>query len=216
MNKKHDVVLFDLDGTLIDTSRGIFNSVRYAESRLKLPPVSEAELKKFVGPPPLEMYQKVYNISRERAMEALVYHRTYGREKAIFEAKVYPGIEAGLRRLKQRGKTLGVVTLKAEDSAQTILTYYDIANYFSKIVGMNQDENLTKADLIEVIIRFLRVEKKRVVLVGDSIYDFEGAIRAGIDFVPVLYGFGFFSRTELKRKEVIDIIRNPFEIGQIN
>ena len=79
----HDykVIVFDLDGTLLNTSKGIFNSVRYAAQQLGLKQLEEYELKKFVGPPPTESYRKVYNLSEEQAKQAASLHRKYGLEK---------------------------------------------------------------------------------------------------------------------------------------
>ena len=72
------MVVFDLDGTLLDTSPGIFNSVRYAEKELGLVPVREEELKKFLGPPPKEMYKKIHGLDEKTALMAVRKHREYG------------------------------------------------------------------------------------------------------------------------------------------
>jgi len=216
MANVYEVILFDLDGTLMDTSKGIFNSVRYAEGQLGLEPISETQLKRFLGPPPVEVYQEIYKMTKECAIEAAKYHRAYSREKAIFEAKIYSGIKEALEELQRRGKRLAVVTLKAEEIAKTILKFYGLSDFFTEIRGMNTEETLTKADLITNVIKMLEVDKKKVVLVGDSIYDYAGAIKAGIDFIPVLYGFGFDSKAEIEDKHVVDIISDPIEIGRIN
>ena len=61
--KKYKLIIFDLDGTLLDTSKGIFNSVRYAEKMMGFEPLKDDKLKEFVGPPPKDMYMKDYGIS---------------------------------------------------------------------------------------------------------------------------------------------------------
>lgn len=58
MKNKYELVIFDLDGTLLDTSPGIFNSVRFAEQQMGFTPILDARLKEFVGPPPKSMYMK--------------------------------------------------------------------------------------------------------------------------------------------------------------
>lgn len=188
--KHYELVLFDLDGTLLDTSPGIFNSVRYAESQMGLSTIPDARLREFVGPPPKSMYQRIYGLTEDQAFLAAQKHREYGKTKAIYEAKVYPGIRELLAQLKTNGYKLAVATLKAETIAQTILEYYGIAEYFDTIVGMDPQETRTKRMTIDVA-------KERTnsvgaaILVGDSIYDYDGAKEAGVDFLGVLYGFGF-------------------------
>lgn len=188
--KHYELILFDLDGTLLDTSPGIFNSVRYAEAQMGLTPIPDARLREFVGPPPKSMYQSIYGLNEENAFKAAQKHREYGKTKAIYEAQVYPGIRELLAQLKDSGYKLAVATLKAETIARTILEYYGIAEYFDTIVGMDPQETLTKRMTIDLARERTNTTGKSI-LVGDSIYDHVGAAEAGIDFLGVLYGFGF-------------------------
>lgn len=186
----YELVLFDLDGTLLDTSPGIFNSVRYAESQLGLPPIPDERLKEFVGPPPKSMYSRIYGLDEDQALLAAQKHREYGRTRAIYEAEVYPGIPELLAALKAGGHKLAVATLKSETIARTILEYYGIADYFDTIVGMDPAETLTKRMTID-LAKERTCSTGPAILIGDSIYDHTGAVEAGIDFLGVLYGFGF-------------------------
>lgn len=190
MKKQYELVLFDLDGTLLDTSPGIFNSVRYAESQMGLTPIPNERLKEFVGPPPKKMYAQVYGLEEGCALLAAQKHREYSREKAIYEAKAYPGIENLLAKLKAQGYKLGVTTLKSQPIAETILEHYGLGRYFDVIIGMDAQESLTKCKTIQLAIEKTNTTGK-VVLIGDSQYDYDGAQEAGADFIGVLYGFGF-------------------------
>lgn len=186
---EYDLVIFDLDGTLLDTSPGIFGSVRYAEQTLNLTPITDEELREFVGPPPKDMYKKKYNLSDEDAMKATNAHRKYGIEKAIYEAEKYDGMEEVLRELKDRNIKLAVATLKKQNIAEKVLEHFDIKDYFDAIVGMNDEETLTKKMTIEKVIDM--TEASKALMVGDSEYDYNGASEAGITFIGVTYGFGF-------------------------
>lgn len=202
---KYDVVLFDLDGTLLDTSPGIFNSVRFAEKSLGLNPILDSDLKSFVGPPPIESYMNNYGISNEMAVEATKFHRQYGAEHGIYEAKVYDGIPELLAKLKCNGCKLGVCTLKRQDIAESVLSVFDLFNFFDTIVGIDNQESLTKADTINIALENLKFsDKSKVVLIGDSMYDAKGAKSADIDFIGVTYGFG------LRKEEqyIFDVIDN--------
>lgn len=187
---KYDTIIFDLDGTLLDTSRGIFNSVRYAERMLNLPPVEDETLRRFVGPPPKSMYMEIYGLDEKTAETATLYHRQYGKERGFCEAELYPDVKSVLRDLKDKGYHLTVATLKAQSVTDKVLSYFSIDQFFDKIIGMNPQENLTKQDTIELSIAGI-TSFERALMVGDSLYDMLGAKDAGVDFLAALYGFGF-------------------------
>lgn len=186
----YELVIFDLDGTLLDTSPGIFHSVRFAEKQMGFDPIPDSRLREFVGPPPKTMYMKVYGVNEETALEAARQHRQYGREQAINEAKAYPGIERLLITLREWGCKLAVSTLKAQGIAEQVLKSFGLYSYFDTIVGMDDRESLTKCDTIRIAIQNTATEGS-VLMIGDSQYDYEGAVEADVDFIGVLYGFGF-------------------------
>ena len=190
MSKKYELIVFDLDGTLLDTSPGIFNSVRYAERMMGFAPILEEQLKKFVGPPPAEMYMEMYGVERLIAEEATRYHREYGKTNAIFEATIYPGIEDTLKCLKNKNYKLAVATLKSQKIAEMVLKNYGLDIYFDVIVGMDEKESYTKCKTIQIAKETLNINGN-VLMIGDSEYDYVGAKEAGADFLGVLYGFGF-------------------------
>ena len=201
MCRKYELITFDLDGTLLDTSPGIFNSVRYAEEQLDLAPISDEKLKEFVGPPPKEMYMKIYGLDEETAYKAAQKHREYGRNRAIYEARLYPGIKELLETLKIQNYKLAVSTLKAQGIAEAVLANFGIAEYFDTIVGMDSEESMTKCMTIKEAIKKTDT-KGNVLMVGDSIYDYEGACQVATDFVGVLYGFGFDSKNKYDFKTI--------------
>lgn len=192
MGKGYKLIIFDLDGTLLDTYRGIFNSVRYAEEKMGMRPTAEENLRKFVGPPPAEMYKALYGLSHEQSLEAARYHREYGSSRAIYEASLYDGVAETLERLSSQGYLLAVATLKRQDIAEKVLALHGIDKYFVNIAGMNQAESDTKAGLIKRVCDETGIKPGReVLMVGDSQYDQEGAEKVGVDFLGVTYGFGF-------------------------
>ena len=186
---KYETIIFDLDGTLLDTSPGIFNSVRFAEQQLGFPPIPDEKLRAFVGPPPKQMYQKVYGVDEETATKATAFHRQYSREKAIYEATIYPGMKETLTALKNQGYKLAVATLKGQKIAEKVLQIHGIADYFDSIVGMDEAESFTKCKTIQVAMAQTNTTG-RVLMVGDSEYDYIGACEANVDFVGAVYGFG--------------------------
>ncbi len=189
MSKHYETIIFDLDGTLLDTSPGIFNSVRFAEQQMGFSSISEDQLRLFVGPPPKQMYQKIYGIDEKTAIKATEFHRQYSREKAIYEATIYPGIMETLNALTQYGYKLAVATLKGQKIAEEVLQIHQIDRFFASIVGMDNAESLTKCQTIQLAISETDTSGN-VLMVGDSEFDFVGAQEAGVDFVGAAYGFG--------------------------
>lgn len=195
--KSNKTIVFDLDGTLLNTSIGIFNSVRYAEAKMELHPISSDQLGSFIGPPPSEMYQKHYSLSESEALEATAFHREYATTHGVYESFVYNGVIELIELLKIQGFNLAVATLKSQNLAVEILEHHNIANYFEAIVGIDQSESLTKADTIKIALTKMNIENANdVIMIGDSIYDAMGANEVGCKFIGVLYGFGFNSKRE--------------------
>ena len=162
-----------------------------------LPPTAEENLRKFVGPPPAEIYRELYGLNEEASLQAAMWHREYGRNKAIYEASLYDGVPETLTRLSEQGYILAVATLKRQDIAERVLSFYGIDGYFAHIVGMNMEETDTKAGLIKRICEWEDViSGSEALMIGDSFYDYEGAVEAGVDFVGVSYGFGFDGNEE--------------------
>ncbi|MGI6704946.1 MAG: HAD hydrolase-like protein [Clostridia bacterium] len=189
---QYDIAIFDLDGTLLDTSPGIFNCIRHTEAEMGLPPLDQKKYELFLGPPLFESYKRIYGLGEKEAMAAVRCYREYGSSKGIYEAAVFEGIEDCLQAIKAKGMKLAVATLKSQVLAEKSLQYFSLHHYFDAIVGMNRAESLTKADTIRIALE--KVERKKsekVVMIGDSEYDATGAAEAGVDFIWVTYGFGF-------------------------
>lgn len=193
----YEIILFDLDGTLVDSGAGVTNSVAYSLKKYGIEAARREELYKFIGPPLHESYQKFYGFSEEEAKNAVEYYREYYRDKGIFEYTVYEGIEDLLKTLSRMGKTLLVATSKPEVFAKEILAHAGLSNYFSHIAGANLDGSRTKKDeVISYALHMANVtDLSKAVMIGDREHDILGAKKAGIDAVGALFGYG--TRDEL-------------------
>ncbi|MCI8387059.1 MAG: HAD hydrolase-like protein [Clostridiales bacterium] len=211
---KYKLAIFDLDGTLLDTSAGIYNSVRYAERCMGFIPIKNEQLREFVGPPPKLMYMKTYGVDEETAFKAAQKHREYARTKAIYEADLYPGISELLCLLRENGYKLAVATLKGQKIAEKILLNFNLMHFFDIIVGMNESETLTKADTIVEAQKIISKDD-RCVLIGDTVYDLNGASELQTDFIAVTYGFGFTRNSNIEYKRLIGIADTPQDIIKI-
>lgn len=213
--KEYQTYLFDLDGTITDSSAGITNSVMYALKKFGIEEGDRRKLYKFIGPPLTDSFREYYGFSEKKAWEAVAYYREYYQEKGIFENKVYDGFEDMLRTLKSAGKRLIVATSKPEIYAGRIIEHFGLSSYFDYVAGMELDGGRgTKAEVIRYALKVCGIEDKQTVLmVGDREHDVIGAKEAGIDCLGVLYGFG--DREELERAGADYIVEAPGDIAYL-
>ena len=189
-----DAVLFDLDGTLTDPYEGITRSVQYALARYGINVEDRGPLAAFIGPPLNESFMKYYGFSEEESYRAVEVYREYFRPKGIFENELYPGTVTLLERLTDAGKEVILATSKPEIFAKQVIEHFNIAKYFSKVVGSELDGRRT--DKAEVIKAALEGTDGPAVMVGDRMHDVAGANANGIPAIGVLWGYG--SREELE------------------
>ena len=204
------LVIFDMDGTLADTSEGILNSIRYTQKKMKLPELTHEQMLSYVGPPMEESYARNFGLSGELLKKAVQYHKEYAMQKGYRELRVYDGIVDLLNALHRNGIHTAVATLKAQTTADKIAEEY-FPGLFDLIVGTSLNNPMTKAEILLECVCRLQVKKENAVLIGDSIYDADGAAAAGIDFIAVTYGFGFRSDEKISA-EHIAVVDKPDEI----
>lgn len=208
---KINTILFDLDGTLVDTSLGIINSIQYTIQKLKLPSLSEQMLYSFIGPPVKRRMMEIYQLSEESAACAMrIFREKYGKED-LFRAQIYSGVKETLSTLR-RDFNLGVATYKREDQAENLLKKMKLDKFFDIICGSDSQATLSKSDIIKKAYIGLSANPQETVLVGDSENDAVGAAEVGIYFIGVTYGFGFKRATEVERYSHIGVAVDIKEI----
>lgn len=194
---KYSAVLFDFDGTLANTSRGIKNSIRYALGEKNIPVGDESRLNYFIGPPLYDGFSHVYGADAELSEELVRLYRVYYGKSGVYECELYPGVQDMLEALKQDGLQLGVVSSKPKHFLDMAVPHLNIESYFTTVVGPElKNKNADKSFLIRQALKQMGVERG-VIMVGDRFYDIEGARRAGVTAVGVTYGFG--SEEELQK-----------------
>ncbi|MCH5323526.1 MAG: HAD hydrolase-like protein [Helicobacter sp.] len=189
--------LFDLDGTLLDTTEGVLKAVTKTIQKLNLPFPKNEILQDFVGPPMQESFIKHFLVDSQTALEYANLFRIIYKD-SLYEAKLYNGISELLKELKRKKFQIAVATNKSHENAMSILDKFNILSLCDFAMGSDLEGKLKKEDIINTCIKQLCADKKSTLLIGDSIADSNGALRAGIDFIAVIYGFGFKSQAELK------------------
>lgn len=112
--KNYSTILFDLDGTLTDSSQGIINSIIYTLKKYDINDYEMSLLRKFLGPPLHESFEKYFGFDKEKSLQAVKFYREYFSTKGLFENEVYSGVNDLLQNLKGNGKTLIVATSKPQ------------------------------------------------------------------------------------------------------
>ncbi len=187
-----DTVIFDMDGTIIDSSEGITKCVQYALHEFGIDEPDRTRLQCFVGPPLYQSFMKFYGFSKEKAWDGVHVYRSRYNTQGIYECHLYPGVREALERLHAAGCRLGMASSKPEVSCRQILERFGILDLFDEVVGSTMDGRIeTKADVLgELFRRWGVTDTSDMVLVGDTLYDIEGANEAGIASIAVSYGFG--------------------------
>jgi phosphoglycolate phosphatase len=187
----YQYVLFDLDGTLIDSEEGITKSVAYALSKFGITEDPKS-LKHFIGPPLFRSFSLFYGFDEEKSAKAVEYYREYFGEKGVYMNTVYDGVEALLKALRDAGKMLLLATSKYEYYAKMILEDLGFSQYFAFAAGSLKDGGRgAKAEVISYILREMQIsDLSNAVMIGDRMHDIDGAKEVGIDAIGVLWGFG--------------------------
>lgn len=196
--KNYKTILFDLDGTLTDSSPGIINSIIYSMKKFGVTIEDTVPLRRFLGPPLHESFMDVFGFDSEKAMKAVEYYREYYTVKGIEENSVYEGIEDLLASLKLEGKRLVVATSKPQPFAEKIINDFGLNKYFDFVAGSNLDG--TRSKKVQVIKYALKScgigDISQAVMIGDRMHDVAGAKEAGIDCIGVEYGYGDYNELE--------------------
>lgn len=213
--KSYSTFLFDLDGTLTDSSQGIINSIIYALEKYDINDYDMPILRKFLGPPLHESFEKFMGFDKEKSLQAVKLYREYFSSKGLLENEVYAGVNDLLQNLKENGKTLIVATSKPQPFTDKIMEHFDLAKYFDFIAGSNMDTTRSKkAEVIEYALSECNIkDKSKVIMIGDRAEDMIGAQSAGIDSIGVEYGYGTFD--ELKNAGATYIAKTVDELKNL-
>ena len=214
MKSKYELVLFDLDGTLTNSGRGIIKSVTAAFKGIGRPVPGMDIRRRFIGPPMWDSFTLMCHIPPEEAVKAIEYYRIEYNAKGIFENEVYKGIPELLNALLGAGAMLAVATSKPVTPTNIVLDHYGLSKYFKYVSAEDDsDHGGGKEILIRRVLNESGIPAEKAVMIGDTKFDAEGARKAGTNFIGVLYGFG--SKKEMAVKGAQRFAQSPAELKEI-
>lgn len=208
-----DVLFFDLDGTLIESSVGITRCVAYALEKMGQPVPGNAELRKWIGPSLRTSFTPVFG-DAERVERAVELYRERFDSEGWKEHEIYPGIGEVVRSLKAAGHRLAVVTAKNEPHACRIVEHLPFGGCFENVIGATEDGSRSnKPELIAEALRRLSLQQEQCWMIGDRRMDIEGARHHGMRNIGVLWGFG--GREELEAAGAGALAATPDDIPRL-
>jgi phosphoglycolate phosphatase len=191
-------IMFDFDGTLADTSKGIIRSMHYAYDKLHLQHETDAKIQSVIGPPLQEMFSiLLHTEDKEYIKEAVTYFRERYAKQGVKELCLYPQVKATLRSLQEKGFKLYIVTSKPEKFVHEICEEQKIKEYFTAITGVSTEtQSLSKAERMRELMETYGITKENGIMVGDRPEDAGASHYNSVICIGVTYGFG--KREELK------------------
>ncbi len=201
--------LFDLDGTLTDSSEGITNCIAHALEQLGHGGYETEALQQFIGPPLQASFAQMLKTEDPAKIDrAVALYRERFAMVGLYENRVYSGIVELLSALREVGHIAIVATSKPEVFARKIIRHFQLDGYFDAIYGSELDgTRADKADLIAHVLKEEGLDPAQVFMIGDRHHDMHGAVANGVTPIGVTWGFG--SEQELGEAGAARVIDKP-------
>jgi pyrophosphatase PpaX len=186
--RRFPAVLFDLDGTLIDSLELILNSARYAFAKLERAAPPDEEWLAGVGIPLFTMFARYARDIADRDA-LIVAYREYQMANHDRLVRCYDGVVDAVRTLHERGYELGIVTSKSDALAMRGLAHVGLAKYMDTIVGCDSSSrHKPDPEPVRIALQRLGYAPEDAIFVGDSIFDIQAGNAAGVKTIAVLWG----------------------------
>ncbi|HWH26467.1 MAG TPA: HAD hydrolase-like protein [Pseudolysinimonas sp.] len=212
MSTPYSAVLFDLDGTIVDSAPGITASLAFTFEELGMPVPAPAELLSYVGPPILDSFRDLAGFTPQESVRALRIYRTHYISTGVFDASLYAGVPDVLRAIHESGIPLSLATSKPEGPSRLILEHFDLIEYFDELTGASADEvRSAKADVVEEALRRLAADGADLsnpIMVGDRRHDVEGAAHHDVPTIFVTWGYGSLA----ERAGAVAVVDTPAQL----
>ena len=187
-----NLLIFDLDGTLIDSKLDLVHSVNAARGLMNLPPISEGLVSSYVGSGAPVLMRRALGpeYSDDDVQRALEYFLGYYRDHMLDNTKLYRGVKDALDRLHHASAKMAVLTNKPVRFSRAIVEGLGLGSHFFRIYGGNSfDQKKPHPIGIETLLEESGAARERTIMVGDSGVDVRTARNAKVKACGVSYGF---------------------------
>lgn len=205
------LILFDLDGTLIDSEIGILAGVRHSLASVGAEAPDDSVLRSWIGPPLRVSFGAVLDGDSDRVEAAVEAYSQRFRETGWSEHTVYEGVGDMVAALAEAGHRLAVVTSKTRSHAEPIIAHLPFGHLFERIYAPPPSTaHSEKAEMIAAALADFAHPAEDTLMVGDRLFDMEGAVANDVRGLGVLWGFG--DREELEGAGAWKVVQTPAEI----
>lgn len=213
MKNSYKYILWDFDGTVMDTYPGIASSVKKALTHYGIYEENEAVLRTFIGPPLRVSFPAAYGFDEETTENLIELYRKYYHAGALYECVLFDGVKEAADLFREKGYKQYIASSKPEHACIDILRHKGLENLFDGVFGATEDGRIdTKTQVLEEAFRVLGEDDKSLfVLIGDTKYDVIGAKEAGIDCIGITYGNG--RRSELEEYGAAAVLDTMQEVA---
>ena len=213
---RYDYVIFDFDGTVVDTGEGILKSLQYSFKEMGREVPDLNDLKKFIGPPIYYSYTTFYNVSEDEVGMYIQKYRERYKVKGIYECELYDGMIELIDTLKANGVKVGIASSKPIHLIYSVADYLKITDKFDAIVGVKIDDSnhSSKTQLVlDSMAEMGATDKSKVLMVGDRLFDIDGAAGAGVDSCGAIWGYG--SEEEFREHNATYIAYKTTDVAEL-
>lgn len=206
-----DLVIFDLDGTLIDSKMDLVNAVNSTRAHMGMPPLADDTVASYIGngAPVLIRRALGEQATEDEVKEALEFFIEYYRDHALDFTRLYAGVEPALARLNAAGVEMAVLTNKPVRISRFIVEGLGLAGRFGQVYGGNSfDFKKPNPIGIQKLMEEFGVARDRTMMVGDSSVDILTARNAQVKSCGVTYGFQPETLTEPPPDLLVDRIED--------
>ncbi len=210
---KKDTILFDLDGTLINTNELIISSFLYTLHHYFPNQYKREDVIPFIGPPLIDSFKSVDSERYEEMVQMYRKHNTENHDALVME---YEGVFETVEHLKAEGYHLAVVTTKMRPTVQQGLNLTKLQQFFDVVVTYNDVENVKPhPEPLYKALRQLGSSTERAIMVGDSQYDILAGKNAGVTTIGV--GYSIKGRDFIQKQQpdfIIDTMPELIEVAK--
>lgn len=185
------LLIFDLDGTLVDSRADLTASINHMRSCFGLPTLSLEVVSGYIGSGVRDLVERSLHGADVDFEAALLINKKYYYSHLTIHTRTYPGVSEGIPTLENAGHQLALVTNKPGEASRTIMKYFDLDGCFTSIIGGGDVENLKpEPDGVFKSLDISGLDVSRAWMIGDHHTDLAAAKNAGIKSAFVRYGFG--------------------------
>jgi phosphoglycolate phosphatase len=196
------VVIFDMDGTLVDSSITIVNAINHVRAKLNLAPLETNLILEKVNDPELNPAEYFYEVPAFTP-EHEAWFSDYYTQNHEQELQLYTGVKALLESLKSKGFQLAIATNSYRGSTLESLSHLNILDYFESLACYDDvGRGKPAPDMLEKNLKDLKVKAEETVFIGDSERDMLASKSANIDYIMINWGFSDY---EDAIREVADL-----------